>query len=152
MTDLNNMKSTSSLNSITTISSNQSIQSNKSECFICNEEREEPAMSLMDYEINRTCQCAAKLHGQCYSQWLSQSKTCPICRNPILVDTIISVVNEEIEPIPETILLQENNEIENTQNTQNTETIQNKYGLLIVFLYISIVIITIAIITMISIL
>lgn len=116
----------SSFNSTSTISSYGS------ECFICNEEREEPAMSLMDYEIKRTCACSAKLHAQCYSKWLSQSNSCPVCRNPILIDN----VNQEIQILePETI--------ENTQN---------KYGVAIIAVYVIIVLISIALIIMISIL
>lgn len=141
MADSTNMNSNSSLNSIS------SNSSNNSECFICNEERAEPAMSLLDYEINRTCGCAAKLHGQCYSQWLSQSATCPICRNPILPDTIISVIAEDSEPIPETTQLRENNQIENNQIENN----QNNYGVCIIIIYTSIIVIIISLIAMISI-
>jgi hypothetical protein len=63
--------------------SNHSNHSNDSECFICNEQHSEPAMNLLDYEINRQCRCSAKLHARCYSRWLSVSKSCPVCRKPI---------------------------------------------------------------------
>ena len=117
----------SSFNSTSTISSYGS------ECFICNEEREEPAMSLMDYEIKRTCACSAKLHAQCYSRWLSQSNSCPVCRNPILIDN----VNQEIQVYTAADVI---------------ENPQPKTRVSIIIIYVIIVMISIALITIISIL
>jgi hypothetical protein len=73
-----------SVSSFESNKTNTSSDSNNSECFICNEERSEPAMSLLDYEIERQCQCRARLHARCYSRWLTISKSCPICRIPII--------------------------------------------------------------------
>ena len=66
-----------------------SLDSQESECFICNEKREEPAMNLLDYEINRQCQCNGKLHAQCYLKWLQRSRSCPVCRKPIIIENYI---------------------------------------------------------------
>ena len=63
-----------------------SIESDDSECFICNEKLPEPAISLLDYEILRQCECSAKLHAKCYARWLVQSKSCPVCRKPLLIE------------------------------------------------------------------
>ena len=77
------MNSQVSLSSMSN-SSTSSRDSNRSECFICNEEKIEPILSLMDYEIDKTCGCAAKLHSECYSRWLMNNSTCPVCRMPLI--------------------------------------------------------------------
>ena len=79
--------------------SNHSNESSDSECFICNEQHPEPAMNLLDYEINRQCRCSARLHARCYLRWLSLSKTCPVCRKPILENYLNSnriVINPNV--------------------------------------------------------
>lgn len=79
------MNSTSSLVSINSIYSNTS---SNYECFICNENREEPIYNLLEYDVNRTCHCSALIHPSCYSLWFAKHLQCPICRNPILVEDI----------------------------------------------------------------
>ena len=76
-----------------------SIESDDSECFICNEKLPEPAISLLDYEILRQCECSAKLHAKCYTRWLLQSKTCPVCRKPLIIE---NQVNSRIQVYQDT--------------------------------------------------
>lgn len=73
-----------------------SLDSDESECFICNEKLPEPAMSLLDYEVHRQCECRAKIHAKCYARWLLQSKSCPVCRKPLLIGTSRVRVHEHI--------------------------------------------------------
>jgi hypothetical protein len=73
-----------------------SLDSDESECFICNEKLPEPAMSLLDYEVHRQCECSAKIHAKCYARWLLQSKSCPVCRKPLLIGTSRVHVHEHI--------------------------------------------------------
>ena len=73
-----------------------SLDSDESECFICNEKLTEPAMSLLDYEVHRQCECSAKIHAKCYARWLLQSKSCPVCRKPLLIGTSRVRVHEHI--------------------------------------------------------
>lgn len=98
------MNSTSSLASINSIYSNTS---SNYECFICNENREEPIYNLLEYDVNRTCHCCALIHPSCYSLWLAKHLQCPVCRNPILVEDINDNVDVDIH---------NNNNINNTED------------------------------------
>ena len=76
------------------------------ECFICMEDNtDEPIMSILDYEIERTCDCRGMLHAKCYSRWLRESvlsylqKTSKYSFSPR--DThIITLQNFEIDNLP----------------------------------------------------
>ena len=77
------------------------------ECFICMEENtDEPVMSILDYEIERTCDCRGLLHAKCYSRWLRENPSCPICRKPVnipfspRVAQVITLQNFEIDNLP----------------------------------------------------
>lgn len=78
------------------------------ECFICIEDNtDEPVMSILDYEIERTCDCRGMLHAKCYSRWLRENPSCPICRKPVNIpfspprDThVITLQNFEIDNLP----------------------------------------------------
>lgn len=62
-------------------SSSSSLMSN--DCFICMENKDEPVLNILDFDVARTCECSAKLHAKCYAQWLLTSVSCPVCRNQI---------------------------------------------------------------------
>ena len=65
-------------------------------CFICMEETNEPAVNLLDYEVNRQCQCSANLHAKCYARWLRENQSCPICREPILMRIVHPQSSDEV--------------------------------------------------------
>lgn len=83
------------IQSMPSVSSISSID----ECFICMEITNEPVMSLIDYEINRTCRCHALLHSKCYSKWLRDNTSCPICRRPIIITSQATTINTYHPPV-----------------------------------------------------
>lgn len=72
---------------------------NDNECFICLETTNEPVLNIQQYETDRTCDCKAFIHGQCYAKWLYHNKSCPVCRNNIT--TINGVVIQQTPPEPQ---------------------------------------------------
>ena len=71
---------------------------NNNECFICMETTEQPVMDINLYDTVRTCHCNGFIHGECYSNWLSIHKSCPVCRNTITSINHIPIA--QIVPFP----------------------------------------------------
>ena len=76
-----------------------SIQS-RDECFICMEETDQPVLNILDYDINRSCQCKGNLHALCYARWLRENKACPICRAPYVEQRVMTLRDFEIDMLP----------------------------------------------------
>ena len=70
------------------------------ECFICMEKTHDPVLNIMDFELQRTCQCQANLHARCYIKWLRQSKVCPICRKELQLPPVQYVHSSVSVPVP----------------------------------------------------
>lgn len=72
---------------------NNIIFSDNDLCLICwlPEDKNNKIKLLSDFShIKVNCKCNPKIHGNCLNDWITKSKTCPICRTEVNLVILLS--------------------------------------------------------------